>query len=78
VAYWGHLDKFSNWVPYPMRWNVATHPRAAMIRFRNLTSHVNLKQAFSNFLNVLEQFKFSNWENRGINFSNKTFINSLI
>ena len=19
VAYWGHLDKFSNWVPYPMR-----------------------------------------------------------
>jgi hypothetical protein len=26
-----------------------------MTRFRNLTSHVNLKQAFSNFLNVLEQ-----------------------
>ena len=26
-----------------------------MIRFRNLTSHINLKQAFSNFLNVLEQ-----------------------
>ena len=49
-----------------------------MIRFRNLTSHVNLKQAFSNFLNVLEQLKFSNWENRGISFSNKTFVNSLI
>jgi hypothetical protein len=25
-----------------------------MMRFRNLTSHVNLKQTFSNFLNVLE------------------------
>ena len=49
-----------------------------MSRFGNLTSHVNLKQTFSNFLNVLEQFKFSNWENRGINFSNKTFVNSLI
>ena len=78
VTYWGHLDKFSNWVPYPMRWNVATHPRSAMIRFGNLTSHVNLKQTCSNFLKVLEQFKFSNGENRGINFSNKKFVNSLI
>jgi len=49
-----------------------------MSRFGNLTSHVNLKQTCSNFLNLLEQFNFSNWANSGINFSNKTFVNSLI
>ena len=49
-----------------------------MSRFGNLTSHVSLKQTCSNFLYVLEQFKLSNWENRGINFSNNTFVNILI